>query len=347
MRWAALLFLWGTQQLLPMCESNSLTDFQPLFRNGDLATIAANFWPRNLDLVRYPGHEDLHETEPGVKVKAVRHEPEGEARAEVIALHGLEGSHNSGYLQSLAQACLVRGMRIHRLNMRTCGGTEHLAPTLYHAGLTGDLLAIVKKLREAGRGPVFLVGYSLGGNVVLKLAGELGEQARELGIAGVVSVSTPLDLMACCLRMQEKRNFVYSNKFIKNLKARYTRRHREFPDRFPLEGLEEVKSVLEFDDKFTSKAFGFGNAARYYETQSSQHFLHSIRIPGFLIHSADDPLIPKWVYEKAAPEKNPHLRLLLTRHGGHVGFLAKSGPRFWAEEAVTSWIEQHIGGTKG
>jgi predicted alpha/beta-fold hydrolase len=315
-----------------------LESFEPLFRQGDLATIAANFWPRNLDENRYPGIKELHQTEQQVQVLAMRHEPEGAVKGELIVLHGLEGSHQSGYMKSMAQAGLLRGLRVHRLNMRTCGGTEGLAPTLYHAGLTSDLLSIVSRMKQQGRGPVFLAGYSLGGNVVLKLAGELGQTARDLGIAGVVSVSTPLDLMACCLRMQEKRNFVYSTKFIERLKARYRRRAAQFPTLFPLTGLDAVKSVLEFDDKFTSKAFGFGDAEGYYGTQSSQNFLAAIAVPGLLLHAADDPLIPLRVYEKADPEKNPNLRLLLTRHGGHVGFLARRGPRFWAEEVALNWM---------
>ena len=310
--------------------------------NGDLTTIAANFWPRDLDEARYPGVRELHQTEERVQVLAVRHEPEGAVRGELIVLHGLEGSHESGYMKSMTAAGLKRGLRVHRLNMRTCGGTEGLAPTLYHAGLTSDLLRIVEGFHAEGRGPIYLMGYSLGGNVVLKLAGELGSRGSELGVAGVVSVSTPLDLMACCLRMQEKRNFLYSSKFIDRLKARYRRRAAEFPELFPLEGLDGVRSVLEFDDKFTSKAFGFGNAARYYETQSSQGFLQRIAIPGLLIHSADDPLIPAWVYEKAAPEKNPHLKLELTRYGGHVGFLARSGARFWAEDFAGDWILRNL-----
>jgi predicted alpha/beta-fold hydrolase len=319
-----------------------LNPFHPIFKNGDLSTIAANFWPRNLDEVRYPGVRDLHQTEERVKVLAIRHEPEGVVRGELIVLHGLEGSHDSGYMKSMAAAGLARGLRVHRLNMRTCGGTEGLAPTLYHAGLTSDLRWIVESLHREGRGPIYLMGYSLGGNVVLKLAGEMGEEAARLGVRGLVTVSTPLDLMACCLKMQEKRNFIYSSKFIDRLKARYRRRAVEFPDLFPLDGLDVVKSVLEFDDKFTSKAFGFGNAANYYGTQSSQGFLQGIAIPGLLIHSADDPLIPACVYEKAAPERNPNLKLEMTRYGGHVGFLARTGPRFWSEEFAVDWISRNL-----
>ncbi|WP_051670472.1 YheT family hydrolase [Bryobacter aggregatus] len=322
-----------------------MNEFYPLFRNGDLSTIAANFWPRNLDETRFPGQRELHRTEPEVQVLALRHEPVTPPRGELIVLHGLEGSHESGYMKSMAQAALVRGFRVHRLNMRTCGGTEALAPTLYHAGLTSDLRSILQSLSAAGRGPIFLVGYSLGGNVVLKLTGELGSEARTLGVAGVVGISTPLDLMACCKRMQEPRNFIYSSKFIDRLKARYRRRAAVFPERFPLDGLDLVKSVLEFDDKFTARAFGFGDAANYYATQSAQGFLSGIAVPTLLIHSADDPLIPAWVYERAAPERNPSIQLKLTRYGGHVGFLSSSGMRFWSEECAADWVQQQISGT--
>jgi predicted alpha/beta-fold hydrolase len=289
-----------------------------------------------LDVARYPEQLDYYRTEADVQVLAVRHEPGGVARGNLVVLHGLEGSHASGYMLSMAAAGLRAGLRVHRLNMRTCGGTEALAPTLYHAGLTSDLRHVVEQLE----GPVFLAGYSLGGNVVLKLMGEWGEGAP---VAGAVAISTPLDLMACCLRMQEGRNFIYSRKFIASLKARYRRRHAAYPEKFPLAGLETVKSVLEFDDRFTSKAFGFGDAANYYATQSSLGFLGRIRKKTLLIHSADDPLIPVRVYEQAGIERNPALELRLEKHGGHVGFLARAGARFWAEECAVGWMEKILG----
>lgn len=295
----------------------------------------ANFWPRDLDHNRFPSEPVFFQTEPQVQVMAMRHEPLIAARGSIIGLHGLEGSHDSGYLHSLANAGLSAGFRVYRLNMRTCGGTEHLAPTLYHAGLSSDLRALLPKIEP----PVFVVGYSLGGNVVLKLLGELGAEARALGIAGGVSVSTPLDLMACCLRMQEPRNFVYSNKFIKSLRARYLRRAAVYPDVFPTAGLEQVKSVLEFDDRFTSKAFGFGDAANYYRTQSSQGFLQGVQIPTLILHSEDDPLIPASVYRRARIEDNPSLSLEMTRYGGHVGYLSRQKPRFWAEFRALQFIE--------
>ena len=122
--------------------------------------------------------------------------PEGEVRGEIVLVHGLEGSGESGYMRSLSQAGLEAGFAMHRFHMRTCGGTAHLCPTLYHAGLTSDLLALLREFEKEGRAPVFLAAFSLGGNVALKLAGELGESAARL-IAGVCAVSTPIDLAVC------------------------------------------------------------------------------------------------------------------------------------------------------
>ena len=116
-----------------------MSEFRPFFKNAHLATIAGNFWKRNLDLTRFPGRPSIWDTEPGVQVMAMSHEPGGTAIGELFILHGLEGSHDSGYCQSLAQTALARGFRVHRLNMRGCGGTEGLSKTLYHAGLTQDL----------------------------------------------------------------------------------------------------------------------------------------------------------------------------------------------------------------
>jgi hypothetical protein len=310
------------------------SDFEPVVANGDLLTIAGNFWPRNLDLQTHPARAVYFDTEPGVQVLARLQVPASPV-GTLVLLHGLEGSDASGYMLSMAQAALEIGLRVFRLNMRTCGGTEHLAPTLYHAGLTSDLEAVLPQLPA---GPVFLMGYSLGGNVVLKFAGD-----RRPQVNGVVAVSAPLDLMASCLRMQEPRNWLYSRKFIRSLKARYRRRHLAFPDRFPLDGLDEVRSVLEFDDRFTSKAFGFGDAAGYYGTQSSGQYLSAIQVPTLLIHAQDDPLIPFRIYEELNPEANPAISALYPRYGGHVGFLSRrntpDSPRFWAEAQAARWIQ--------
>jgi predicted alpha/beta-fold hydrolase len=268
-----------------------LRPFVPYFRNPHLSTIAGNFWKRPVDEARFPTRGVIYDGEPGTRVLVEENRPEGEPRGEVVLVHGLEGSSRSGYMISMAQALARAGFVAHRFNLRSCGGTEHLTPTLYHSGLTGDLLAVLKSLRAQGRGPLFIVGYSLGGNVVLKLAGELGSQAYGL-IAGACAVSTPIDLHACVRAIGKRSNWIYEQRFVKRLCERYLRKHTAAPDRFPANGIERIRSIYQFDDLCTARAFGFGDAATYYRTQSSLRFLHGIRVPVLLLQAQDDPMIP-------------------------------------------------------
>jgi predicted alpha/beta-fold hydrolase len=189
------------------------------------------------------------------------------------------------------------------------------------------------------RAPIFLSGFSLGGNVVLKLAGELGESANQW-IAGVTAVSTPIDLAACARRLLAPSNFIYSNRFLRRLKQRIRLKEQLTPGLFALDDLERVKSVYEFDDKFTARAFGFGTADNYYATQSANQFLERIRVPALLVQAKDDPMIPVEVYNHPAFANNPYLRLLLVEHGGHLGYLSKTKPRFWLDGVLVQWMQE-------
>ena len=312
--------------------------FVPYFRNPHLLTIAGNYWRRELDLDRFPVGARFYETEPGVQILVHEQRPVGEPGAEVILVHGLEGSSDAGYARSLASAALAAGSATHRYNMRSCGGTEHLSgKTLYHSGQTGDLLAVVRQLK--GSAPIFLTGFSLGGNVVLKLAGELGDAAKDL-IAGVVAVSTPIDLAACVKQLERPSNLLYSRRFLKRLKERVRLKEQLSPGLFRLEDLDRVRSIYEFDDVFTASAFGFGTADNYYATQSSNQFLDRIAVPALLVQAKDDPLIPFEVYQHPAFSRNPNLRLMAVEHGGHLGFISKTLPRFWLDSVVLDWMEQ-------
>ena len=155
--------------------------FEPLFRSPHLQTILSHYWPRPDVSREFPIERRVIETEPGVRVAVLSQRPNGEPRGEVILVHGLEGSADACYMRSLSAAVLRAGFASHRFNMRTCGGTEHLCDTLYHAGLTSDLLAVLREFRREGRGPAVLAGFSLGGNVVLKLAGESAGRPRRRG----------------------------------------------------------------------------------------------------------------------------------------------------------------------
>jgi len=316
-----------------------LQPFRPLFRSAHLLTIAGNFWPRTLDLKRFPAERRLIETEPGNRILVISQTPENRPEGELVMVHGLEGSSDSGYKKSMAQHALEAGYAVHRFNMRGCGGTQDIALSSYHAGQTSDLEFFVRMLRRESGLPAFLVGFSLGGNVVLKLAGELGPAAAGL-IDGVCAISTPIDLGACVERLAHPENFLYESRFLSRLKQRVRNRARQFPGLVSTNGLDRIRTVYEFDDAYTAKLFGFGTADNYYGTQSAKNFLDGIRVPALLVQAKDDPLIPFSVFDHAAFRTNPHLALVTTDHGGHLGFLSRTAPRFWLDPLVLGWIEQ-------
>lgn len=310
-------------------------DFQPFFRNPHLATIAGNFWRRQIDTVRFPGRRVAYRVDPKTTVVAIEHKPLGEPCGQIVFLHGLEGSADAGYIASFAQAALLRGFGVHRLNLRTCGGTEELCETMYHSGLTSDTRFVLERLQQGVAGPRFLVGFSLGGNVALKLAGELGHTDL---LAGVCAVSTPIDLAACVRAMGKPSNRLYERRFLDRLCSRVRRKSQLTPTLYSPHGLEEVRTIWEFDDRFTAPLFGFGTAANYYATQSAMRYLDGIRIPTLAITAKDDPLVPFDVYAHPAFSSNPHITLAATEHGGHLGFISRQKPRFWLDGFALNWI---------
>ncbi len=235
-------------------------------------------------------------------------------------------------MRSMAQLALEHGFATHRTNMRACGGTDEHCRTMYHAGLTSDTLQIIRRIGE----PVFLVGYSLGGNVSLKLAGELGESGREL-LRGVIGVSVPIDLAACVRALAKAENRIYSWRFLRALKDRIRRREGTNG----LAKLGRIRSVYEFDDAYVAPFFGFGTADNYYATQSSINFLPNIRVPALVIQAKDDPMIPFEIFGDSRLRSNPNIEVLPVDHGGHLGFISGSEPHFWVDRVILDWIQAH------
>lgn len=301
--------------------------------------MAGNFWSRPKSERRWPVKRVVYETEPGVRIRVDCQRPDGDPRGELILVHGLEGSSKAGYARSMVAAALAAGYATTRMNLRSCGGTEDLALTNYHSGQTSDVLHLIRERKRAGAGPVFLAGFSLGGNVSLKLAGELGESAPEL-LAGICAVSTPIDLAACANALGRKENLVYDRRFLFALKGKIRRRVRQAPEIYSPEHLKKIRTIYDFDDFYTARMFGFGTAANYYRTQSSNQYLEKIRVPTLLIIAKDDPLVPFTVYDHPAFRSNPNLRLLAVDHGGHLGFIARGRRRFWLDGVVLEWVEE-------
>lgn len=305
--------------------------FHPLIRQGDLQTIAAHFWPRFLDIRRYPTTKRFFQIEPDTTVLARLNTLPGDApddrRVTVLAVHGLTACDRAPYMISTAQAALEAGFDAVRLNVRNCGGTEHLCRTLYHSGLTLDLRGVVEELAPR---PLYILGFSMGGNMALKLAGEWGPAAPE-HVRAICAVSPPIQLAACSRRIGKLRNFVYQKRFLWQLASALRRKAAVMPESFPESHLHSVRSIWEFDESFTAPSFGFRDASDYYRQCSSAAFVAAIRIPTLIIQARDDPFIPFDAYDLPVLRENPWLVLRSPQHGGHVAFLAKGRHRFWAQ----------------
>jgi uncharacterized protein len=315
----------------------------PAFKSGNAQTLAAYALPRRYRLKRAPQDEDrLLETEPGVQVLAhCRWQKNRHEHATVVIWHGMEGSANSIYMIATADKAFRAGFNVVRVNYRNCGGTEHLTSTLYHGGLSDDLRSVLRQLIDNdGLQRIFLLGFSLGGNMVLKLAGEYGEDPPPEIIAACV-VSPSVDLGASAELILSRRNWIYHKQFMHSLKKRIRLKQKLFPDVYDLSELPRIRNLREFDNAFTSVASGFLNADDYYHRASSIRVAANIRIPTLIIHAEDDPFIPFEPLRDSVFSENPYLMLVATERGGHVAFVSSrtDEDRFWAENRAVEFFQ--------
>ncbi len=272
-------------------------------------------------------------------------QPHARRRPTLLALHGLEGSSSSHYVRGLADKFFHAGFNVVRLNQRNCGGTERHSAGLYHSGLTNDPVRVMQELIELdGIGTIAVAGYSLGGNLALKLAGEYGDvPPREL--KAVCAVSPVMDLARCIEALERRENAVYEWTFVRSLKQRMRKKARLFPGRFPIERLGEVHTVRMFDELFTAPHHGFAGASDYYDRASALRVIDRVRLPALIISAEDDPFVPPGPFRDPRVTGNPHLTVLLTEHGGHCGFVttAQDGSDgYWAEEQILSYVRARI-----
>jgi uncharacterized protein len=318
--------------------------FKPhsIFKGAHAQTLAAYGWPRRYRFTQLRDDEArLFEVERGVNVLARCQWQKQRARHSTIVIwHGMEGSIDSTYMKSTADKAFRAGFNVLRVNFRNCGGTEHLTPTLYHGGLTHDLRNVVNELIEDdGLKRIFLTGFSLGGNLVLKLAGEYGENAPAEVIA-VCAVSPSVDLQASTDRILTKKNWIYHKQFVRSLKDRIRRKQKFFPGLYDLSRLPQIRTIRDFDEEFTARANGFVNADDYYYRSSSVRIAQKIHLPTLIIHAHDDPFIPFEPLRQDVFSENPYILLIATDRGGHVAFISsekKKEDRFWAENRAVEF----------
>jgi predicted alpha/beta-fold hydrolase len=343
------------------------TPFQPIpfvprrwLGNGHLQTIVGNFLPRRVRPemeLPAPATELVEVSAPigdsiGSRVLCHCHwqpEPVRAGRLTVLLLHGLEGSSSSQYIVGNARKLWHAGANVLRMNMRNCGGTEALTSTLYHSGLSSDVAAVLRFFiaREALERTA-LVGYSMGGNLVLKLAGEVGRapdaaafQPIATTLCGVVGVSPALDLGPSADELHKPMNRMYERRFLKALIRRFRRKVAMFPRVYDPARADGLVSLRDFDERITAFYSGFTGASDYYFRASAARVLDTIAAPTLILHAADDPFVRITPESRAAIAANPRITLIEPAHGGHCAFLATphgDDDGYWAESTLLQFL---------
>jgi uncharacterized protein len=258
----------------------------------------------------------------------------------LLALHGLNGSSDAHYMRGLAAKAFERGLNVIRLNQRNCGDTEHLAAGLFHSGLTADAAHVIHELTDLdGLSAIVVAGYSLGGNLALKLAAEYGDYAPP-ALKAVAAVSPIIEIGRCVRALERPSNRLYQWNFVKDLKRRMRRKNRVSPGRFDLTRLKSVRTVREFDERYTAPHFGFRSAEDYYHRASSLRIIDRVAVPTLVIAAKDDPFVPPESFQDPKVTSNPHIDLRLSDHGGHCGFVGPSAfgdDGYWAERQIVDF----------
>ncbi len=320
------------------------SDYRPLYTNGHVQTVYA--WAKPRTFPRLPqAVPRFFDVAPDARVLAHCHwhaDPAG--HPTLILLHGLEGSSSAHYMGGMADKAWAAGWNVVRLNQRNCGETEHLSRGLYHSGLTNDPLHVIREIvRVDGVRAVAVAGYSLGGNLTLKLAGELGDSFPAL--KAVCAVSPTMDLAACVKALERRSNIAYEFNFVRRLKARMRRKAAVFPDDFSLERLGRVWTVRQFDEAYTAPHHGFRDASDYYHRASALRVVDRIRVPALILTAEDDPFVPVDPFRESSVVNNPSVKVVITPHGGHCAFVERGDggyDGYWAEREVVRFVTSHV-----
>jgi predicted alpha/beta-fold hydrolase len=304
-------------------------------------------WAKQRPLPRLPAAEPrFFDVAPDARVLAhCNWQPDRAAALTLLALHGLEGSSEAHYMRGLADKAFAAGFNVVRLNQRNCGGTEHLSRSLYHSGLTADPRFVLNELIERDRLSRFAVtGYSLGGNVTMKLAGELGA-ADVPEVKAFAAVSPVIDLEACMQAIERRENRFYEWNFCRNLQGRMRRKSKHFPGAFTIDGLWKLWSIRAFDDRYTAPNAGYKGANDYYERASALRVIDKVARPSLILSAADDPFVPPQIFDAPGVRNNPHITTVITPSGGHCAFVedgATDYDGYFAEQLVVEFLKERV-----
>jgi uncharacterized protein len=305
--------------------------------NRHLMTVVPRYWARGPLLADIPAERRVFRMDAETQLVGICHwQANPRAAKTALLLHGLEGCCDSHYMHGIAAKAYAAGLNVVRLNQRTCGGTEHLSPTLYNSGLSADYRSVVRELADTERlDHIWLIGYSMGGNLLLKATGEIGE--TEPALAGTVAVCPNIDPTLCVMELERPGNWMYHRHFLTQLKARIRRKAALFPGKWDLKSLESIRRISDFDDRYTAPDGGYRDAADYYERSGARHVLDRIAVPTTIITAQDDPFIPYSMFLLPAIQQHRFIRLIAPAQGGHCGFFQTRQAhedRYWVENRI-------------
>ena len=256
----------------------------------------------------------------------------------VILCHGLEGSSDSKYIQATAKLLSLNGYSVAAMNYRFCSGEINRQLVTYHSGKTDDLHVVIKYLLP-NYDSVYLVGFSLGGNLILKYNGD-GLFSLSPKIKANVAISVPVDLKGSSISLKRCENILYRWRFIRTLSKKMHLKHQQFPNELDVGPLKKVKTLTDFDDFFTSKINGFKDAEDYYLKASSKQFIPNITKPTLLINALDDPFLSESCFPIVEAKENSKFNLMTPSYGGHVGFISK-GAFYWSEIQILNFLNSY------
>ena len=320
--------------------------YQPRFTGGHVQTLYTWVKPRRFPRLPEPEPRYFDVAEDARVLAHCHWQNDRSARPAILLLHGLEGSSHAHYMAGISDKAWAAGWNVVRLNQRNCGNTEHLSRGLYHSGLTHDALFVIREIVQRDAiGAIAVAGYSLGGNIALKLAGELGDSAPA-ELAAVCAVSPTMDLARCVAALERRSNVLYHWNFVRNLKARMRRKAAAVPGVFSLEPLDQVRTVRAFDEAYTAPHHGFRDAADYYYRASALRVAARIRVPTLIITAQDDPFVPDTPFRGPEVSGNPHITVVMTPHGGHCAYVERATPGYdgyWAERELLRFAQAAVG----
>lgn len=327
-------------------EQQSVRSYTPLpnWAGGHRMTLYAWGRPRTFPTLP-PAESRYFDVAPDARVLAhCNWQRDRAASPTLLALHGLEGSSEAHYMRGLADKAFAAGFNVVRLNQRNCGGTEHLSRGLYHSGLTADPLFVLRELRTRdGLARFAVAGYSLGGNITMKLAGELGDRDFPEALA-FAAVSPVIELEACMRAIERRENRIYEWNFCRNLQGRMRRKSRSCPDLFDLAGLWKIWSIRAFDDRYTAPHHGYHGASDYYHRASAMRVIDRVARPALILSAADDPFVPPEIFDAPPVRDNPNITTVITPTGGHCAFVESPNgyDGYFAEQLVVEFLKEQF-----